>query len=198
MVELKVLGLAIDSNLKIPILVLKGIDKDVVLPIWVGGIEAMAISVALHNIEPDRPLTHDLFANVLKGLSAQVTSVTITDIREGVFYASLEVLQNNKIVEFDCRPSDAIAIALRTQATIKATDAVLEKAPLDRFNNAVFAGGVVHDEAISIVQKSIKAKSDKGENSDVSKDGFIEGFDGQEDILGKLLKDLEPASNKKM
>ena len=119
MVEMRVFGLTIDPQSKTPIVVLREASGDAVLPVWVGAMEAMAISLVLNNESLPRPLTHDLFLMTLKAFKAELRRVEINDLREGTFYAVL-VLSG-----LDCRPSDAIALAMRAGAPILVEEEVL-------------------------------------------------------------------------
>src|SRR5688572_29840701 len=116
-----------DPNTNSPIVVLKGVDSDAILPIWVGAFEANAIALEIEKIVPQRPMTHDLLRNLITELGLQVTRVSITDLRENTFYALIELTdQNGKIISLDARPSDAIALALRADSAIFAEQKVLD------------------------------------------------------------------------
>nr|WP_202512459.1 bifunctional nuclease family protein [Streptomyces sp. SID3343] len=108
-----------------PIVLLRETGGDRYLPIWIGPVEATAIAFAQQGVVPARPLTHDLFRDVLEALGQELTQIRITDLREGVFYAEL-VFSGG--VEVSARPSDAIALALRTGTSIVGSDAVLDEA----------------------------------------------------------------------
>ncbi len=108
-----------DPNTNTPIVVLKGIDSDIILPIWVGAYEANAIALEIEKIVPQRPMTHDLLRNFIVETGLQVTRVTISDLRDNTFYALIELVDNNnQILALDARPSDAIALALRLDCAI--------------------------------------------------------------------------------
>jgi len=108
-----------DPNTNTPIVVLKGIDSDTILPIWVGAYEANAIALEIEKIVPQRPMTHDLLRNFIVETGLQVTRVTISDLRDNTFYALIELVDNNnQILALDARPSDAIALALRLDCAI--------------------------------------------------------------------------------
>ena len=109
---MKVLGLTLDGTTNAPILVLQQEDGDEVLPIWLGAAEAMAISMALNDLSPDRPLTHPLLIEIMTALGARVSGVTITDLRDGTFYALLDLQRGSETIQLDCRPSDGIILAL--------------------------------------------------------------------------------------
>lgn len=111
-----------------PIVLLRETDGARYLPIWVGAVEATAIAYAQQGITPPRPLTHDLMKDVLGALSAELTLVTITELRDGVFYALMDLSNGTQV---SARPSDAIAIALRTDTPIVGTEAVLDEAGVE-------------------------------------------------------------------
>ena len=101
-----------------------------VLPIWIGALEASSVALALEEIKPPRPMTHDLLYNILLHLDGNVVAATISDLRDGTFFAKMTVQIGSEQVEFDSRPSDAIALALRFRASIYATDEVMELAAI--------------------------------------------------------------------
>ena len=117
MVAMQVFGLALDEDSQVPILILKG-ENDTVFPIWIGGMEAMAISMALNNLTPPRPMTHDLLLSVVEKLGFTVVGVEITSVQEGTYYAELVLGRGEERVRIDCRPSDGVALALRAKAGI--------------------------------------------------------------------------------
>ena len=125
MLEMRVFGLTIDPQSKTPIVVLREASGDAVLPVWVGAMEAMAISLVLNNESLPRPLTHDLFLMTLKAFKAELRRVEINDLREGTFYAVLVLSGPEGRTRVDCRPSDAIALAMRAGAPILVEEEVL-------------------------------------------------------------------------
>ncbi|HEY0461415.1 MAG TPA: bifunctional nuclease family protein [Pyrinomonadaceae bacterium] len=127
LVEVKIGALIMDPNSNSPIVVLKGVDSDTILPIWVGAFEANAIALEIEKIVPQRPMTHDLIRNLITEIGYKVVRVIITDLRENTFYALIELAdENGKIVSLDARPSDAIALALRSDCAIFAEQKVLD------------------------------------------------------------------------
>lgn len=127
LVEVKIGALIMDPNSNSPIVVLKGVDSDTILPIWVGAFEANAIALEIEKIVPQRPMTHDLIRNLIAEIGYKVVRVIITDLRENTFYALIELAdENGKIVSLDARPSDAIALALRSDCAIFAEQKVLD------------------------------------------------------------------------
>lgn len=118
MIEMKVFGLALDEDTQAPVLILKDMEDKASLPIWIGAMEAMAISLTLNDVKLPRPMTHDLLLATITGLGSRVAKVTITDLKEGTFYASVTLERAGKLMDIDARPSDAVALALRAQARI--------------------------------------------------------------------------------
>jgi bifunctional DNase/RNase len=120
-----VVGVRVEMPSNQPIVLLREVDGERYLPIWIGAVEATAIAFAQQGVVPTRPLTHDLFRDVLSALGRTVQQVRITELTDGVFYALL-VFDDG--IEVSARPSDAIALALRTGTTIYAADEVLVEA----------------------------------------------------------------------
>ncbi len=125
MVEMKVFGLALDEDSQVPVLVLKDKDEKAVLPIWIGAMEAMAISLALNGVKLPRPMTHDLLLAAISALDGKILSVNVVSLKDGTYYAEVEVDQKGTIKRIDCRPSDGIALALRAEAPIAVDEEVL-------------------------------------------------------------------------
>jgi hypothetical protein len=128
LIDMKVAGLAVDPMTEMPILILKDMQDENPLPIWVGLVEAGAIASELEHIDLKRPMTHDLIKGILDQLGVQVMHVEITDLRENTYYATIVLNQGTKVLEVDARPSDAIALALRARCPIRVEEKVLEKA----------------------------------------------------------------------
>ena len=127
LVEVKIGALIMDPNTNTPIVVLKGIDSDTILPIWVGAYEANAIALEIEKIVPQRPMTHDLLRNFIVQTGFRVARVTITDLRENTFYAAIELLdEKGSKMTLDARPSDAIALALRMDSAVFVEQKVLD------------------------------------------------------------------------
>ena len=125
---LDVIGVRVEMPSNQPIVLLKEIGGERFLPIWIGAVEATAIAFAQQGVTPPRPLTHDLMKDVLDSLQVAVDSIHLTEMREGIFYALIN-LQGG--VTVSSRPSDAIALALRTGAPILASEALLEDAGIE-------------------------------------------------------------------
>ena len=123
--ELTVVGVRVELPSNQPIVLLKETAGDRYLPIWIGAVEATAIAFAQQGVVPARPLTHDLLKDVLEATGAALTAVTITDLRDGVYYADLQFASG---VTVSARPSDAIALAMRSGTTIYAEESVLAEA----------------------------------------------------------------------
>lgn len=132
MIPVEVVGVRVEMPSNQPIVLLKEIAGSRFLPIWVGAVEATAIAFAQQGVEPPRPLTHDLMKDLLKGLHATLTAVHLTELRDGVFYANLllHTVQDQALV-ITARPSDAIALALRTQSEILVSEELLDEAGIE-------------------------------------------------------------------
>lgn len=128
LVPMSIKGLMLDPVSNSPIVVLKDEAEKFFLPIWVGIFEANAIALQLENISTPRPMTHDLLKNMIADLDARVTRVVINDLRDSTFFAQIRLLAGDKTLEVDARPSDAIALALRTAAPIFVAQSVLDQA----------------------------------------------------------------------
>ncbi|HEU0103577.1 MAG TPA: bifunctional nuclease family protein [Mycobacteriales bacterium] len=123
--DLSVVGVRVELPSQQPIVLLKEVDGDRYLPIWIGAVEATAIAFAQQGVVTARPMTHDLMRDLLEAFERPLRTVTITELREGVFYAMLGF---DGGLQVSARPSDAIALALRTGAAIKGEEAVLTEA----------------------------------------------------------------------
>jgi hypothetical protein len=132
MILMKVFGLALDEDSQVPVLILKDEEEAKTLPIWIGAMEAMAISLSLNNVDLPRPMTHDLLLSSMKTLDADVTRVEVVALKEGTYYAEIEVRIGDSVKRIDSRPSDAIALALRAEAPIYVDQEVLEQAATDK------------------------------------------------------------------
>lgn len=121
-------GLMIDPITNMPIVILKDREGDRVLPIWVGVFEANAIALQIENIATPRPMTHDLLRNILSEIDADVQRIVVCELKENTFYAMIYLDREGQTMAVDARPSDAIALALRTKAPIFVEDAVVESA----------------------------------------------------------------------
>lgn len=127
MIQMKVTGLTIDPFTNMPIIILKDQAEAMALPIWIGLIEASSIATELEKIELSRPMTHDLMRKMLEELSVTVEKVEITDLTDNTFFAKIWLLKDGRRMPMDCRPSDAIALALRMKADIFVAKDVMDK-----------------------------------------------------------------------
>lgn len=118
MLRAKIHGLALDTTSKSPVVILSAENTDRVLPIWIGHFEAWAIAMELSQIKSKRPLTHDLIATFVSELSGRIEKIEITELRDQTFYARVCLVVDGEVREIDARPSDSIAIALKTGAPI--------------------------------------------------------------------------------
>lgn len=121
-------GLMVDPITNMPIVVLREVEGERVLPIWVGVFEANAIALKVESVETPRPMTHDLLRSVIEEMGGRVERVVVCELRENTFYATLEVRSAQGLLRLDSRPSDAIALALRSGARIFVADEVIRSA----------------------------------------------------------------------
>src|SRR4051812_48070149 len=140
--EMVIYGVSFDLVGKQPIVLLKTADGNKFLPIWIGHPEAAAILMKLQGATTPRPMTHDLMSDLLSQLDAQIVRITVTELRENTFYARITLQQNGSEIEIDSRPSDAIALAVRSDAPIFAADQVIEESAIE------FEGEDVNEEEI--------------------------------------------------
>ncbi len=127
LIEVKIGALIMDPNTNNPIVVLKGIESETILPIWVGAFEANAIALEIEKIVPQRPMTHDLLRNLIVETGFKAERVIINDLRENTFYALIELTdKSGELLTLDARPSDAIALALRLDCAIFVEQKVID------------------------------------------------------------------------
>jgi len=139
LIEMTVEGIGIDPSNN-PLVLLRDAERKVFVPIWIGPAEAVSIQMELDAKQPQRPMTHDLMANILRDLGIKLVKVTVNDFSESVYYASLHLQigrNEENLHEVDARPSDAIALALRTQARILVSDEVAQKTGIQVEENAL-------------------------------------------------------------
>ena len=127
-IEMTIKGLMVDPITNMPIVILKDKDGERVLPIWVGIFEANAIALQIENIATPRPMTHDLLRNIITDLDGQVDRVVVSDLKDNTFFAIIHLTVKGEAVVVDARPSDAIALALRTRAPILVDETVIDNA----------------------------------------------------------------------
>jgi uncharacterized protein len=125
-VEIK--GLMLDPSSNVPIVILRDVENQLFLPIWIGISEAQAIASHIEGREPPRPMTHDLLRSVVEKLGGKVAKIVISDLKENTFFAALHLLRGEEEIVVDARPSDAIALALRVEAPIFVLQSVLDQA----------------------------------------------------------------------
>lgn len=161
MVEVEIDSIRVSLMSQHRIVILKELNSERFLPIWIGPYEAEAITVSLQQMEVARPLTHDLLRNVLNALGAEVLSINITELRENVFYARIMLRVNGREISIDSRPSDALALAVRVHVPVYVEESVM-------------------DEAANLPQESIDngelADDDESKRLEVFKD-FVETLD---------------------
>ena len=127
-VEMKIRGLMVDPSTQQPVVILKDASGNMVLPIWVGLFEASAIALEVEKAGTPRPMTHDLLRNMIHGLNANVERVVVSELRDDTFFATIWLRQNGEVVTVDARPSDALALALRSDCPIFVDEEVLRTA----------------------------------------------------------------------
>ena len=167
------------------VVILKEKDSDRYLPIWIGPAEADAIAVKLQDVSVPRPLTHDLLGSVINSLGAGLVHITVSDLQNDTFYAKIAMVKDGQLTEIDCRPSDAIAIAVRSEVPIFVEDGVLDKAGIvmDKDSGKPMGEDVVRKKertgstrAKSVSEEEIKSMSAFSE--------FIQDLPGLEDLGG--------------
>ena len=126
-VEVRVSGIMLDPITNVPIVILRDLKEKNTIPIWIGLVEASSIAIQLEKIPISRPLTHDLLKNVLDSLSVGVVRIEVTDLKDNTFYALIHLNVGDRQLTIDSRPSDAIALALRTESPIFVHEEVIKK-----------------------------------------------------------------------
>ena len=130
-IEVRIRGLMMDPSTNMPIVVLKDVGSDTVMPIWVGIFEANAIAIEIEKVSAARPMTHDLARNLMRHMNGQLDRIVITELRDDTFFAVLWVRQGEELITIDARPSDAIALALRSDCPIFVSEQVMQSAKLN-------------------------------------------------------------------
>ena len=126
--EMQIVGITIDPATQSPIVILRDLANQNILPIWIGILEANAIAVGLEKVQLPRPMTHDLLKSVMDKTGVRLLKIEITDIKENTYYAELHLEANGKTLVIDSRPSDALALSIRLGAPILVHESVIEKA----------------------------------------------------------------------
>ena len=137
MIELELVGVRVELPHNQPIVLLKEREGERFLPIWIGAVEATSIAFALQGVVTARPMTHDLMRDLLQHLQVTVERIVVTELREGTFYAEIQMTQDGESVVVSSRPSDAIALAVRATVPIYAAEAVLEEAGIEENGEAL-------------------------------------------------------------
>ena len=153
--EMTLYGVSFEPIGKQPIVLLKTVDEDRFLPIWIGHPEDAAILMKLQGASPPRPMTHDLLSEVVTELKGEIVKVTVTELRENTYFARITIIQDGQELEIDSRPSDAIALAVRCEAQIYAADDVVDESGIE------FQAG--DDDQVSLVTASTLADLDPEE-----------------------------------
>lgn len=130
MIEMQVGGLGFDPRNLSPLVLLRDQEEINFLPIWIGIFEAASIAMELQNVKPPRPMTHDLLKEAVEKLGGEIKKVVISDVKEGTFFASVELEKEKKSIKLDARPSDAIALAVRSHTPIFVSEVVMMQAKL--------------------------------------------------------------------
>jgi bifunctional DNase/RNase len=130
-VEVRIRGLMMDPATNMPIVVLKDVASETVMPIWVGIFEANAIANEIEKASGSRPMTHDLARNLIHHLNGSLERIVITELKDDTFFAMLWLRQGNESITVDARPSDAIALALRADCPIYVSEQVMQSAKLN-------------------------------------------------------------------
>lgn len=176
LVNMEVVGVRIEMPSNQPIVLLKEIDGSRFLPIWVGAVEATAIAFAQQGLAAQRPLTHDLLTNILEVADLTMTAVHITELKDGIFFAEIQIRDSQSaLLKVSARPSDAIAVALRTKSNILAESDLLDQVGIDIPERLIEADG---DESLT------QGGTDAGSDSDLER--FREFLDqiNPEDFAG--------------
>jgi bifunctional DNase/RNase len=129
-VEMKIRGLMMDPVTNMPIVILKDVNGNSILPIWVGVYEANAIALEIEKVSTPRPMTHDLIKTLLMGLNAGMKKVVVSELKDDTFYAVIWLERDGEIISVDSRPSDALALALRLDCPIYVEEAVLKSSKM--------------------------------------------------------------------
>lgn len=153
--EMTLYGVSFEPIGKTPIVLLKTVDEDRFLPIWIGHAEAAAILMKLQGATPPRPMTHDLLTDVVSELKGEIVRIAVTELRDNTYFARITIVQDGNELEIDSRPSDAIALAVRCDAQIFAAEDVVEESAIE------FQAG--EDDEASLVTASSLADLDPEE-----------------------------------
>ena len=128
MIKMSVAHLGVDRSTNSPVVILREVGGERSLPIWIGTSEANAIAMEMQGLKPQRPMTHDLLKHLLSGLGGELRRVHITELKDDTYFAELQIVRGEQVVQVDARPSDSIALALRCNAPIFTTETLLDRA----------------------------------------------------------------------
>jgi len=145
LIEMKVAGITVDPFSNTPIVILKENDGNKALPIWIGVLEASAIAAELGNVKPPRPMTHDLLKNILSNLNVTVEKIEVNDLKDNTFYATIHLVAGGENLAIDARPSDAMALALRTESPIYVSEEVIKESRTIDLDKAMKSGASKED-----------------------------------------------------
>jgi len=145
LIEMKVAGITVDPFSNTPIVILKENDGNKALPIWIGVLEASAIAAELGNVKPPRPMTHDLLKNILSNLNVTVEKIEVNDLKDNTFYATIYLVAGGENLAIDARPSDAMALALRTESPIYVSEEVIKESRTIDLDKAMKSGASKED-----------------------------------------------------
>jgi len=176
LIEVKVQSLGLDRASNTPVVILQELDGERVLPIWIGPGEASAIAMQLAEMKFSRPLTHDLLLDVVREMGGKMSRVVITRVADSTYYAELVIQSGDETVTVDARPSDSIAVALRSEARIFANDSLLERASIE-----------ITEEEASADPTAMGQAAEEGEEDESGEDSFA---DAEE--LKEYLRRLNP------
>ena len=190
-----VTGISADPESKSPVMLLRVKGENRMLPIWIGPAEAGAISVALNHVAMPRPLTHDLMLTTLRSLNVTLTAARITAMREGTFFAEIDIMAHGVPLTIDCRPSDAVALALRAQAPIYAKEDVIDIAGRDMEESEL-----AHSEQTLMQElfSGLGIREEPGDGGNAEIKTIVLSEKDSDEFLSKLLRALEPESKYKM
>ncbi len=145
LIEMKVAGITVDPFSNTPIVILKENEGNKALPIWIGVLEASAIAAELGNVKPPRPMTHDLLKNILSNLNVTVEKIEVNDLKDNTFYATIHLVAGGENLAIDARPSDAMALALRTESPIYVSEEVIKESRTIDLDKAMKSGASKED-----------------------------------------------------
>ncbi|MEZ0576582.1 bifunctional nuclease family protein [Halodesulfovibrio aestuarii] len=194
MVRMEVAGLSLDKKTRAPILILKDLAGERMLNIWIGAMEAMAISIFLNQVEVPRPLTHDLMLHSIEELGAQLLGVDIVRVENGTYFAELDVDMGGRRSRIDCRPSDAVALALRAGIPILVSRTVLETT-----DTATGHSPQPHDPATDGAAQMMRSAQDSQKTlEDSRRIAQVTDPKRDDESLTDLLKKMQPDTKYKM